>query len=134
ELDLRLRPSGNKGPVATHVEAFRKYQRSDAWTWEHMALARARTIAGDPTLRTEAEAEVQAILAQPRDRTRILKDAAEMRRLIENQKPPRDAWDIKLMQGGLLDLEFIAQVAVLCGMVHFETGRQPGTADILAQL
>ena len=56
ELDLRLRPSGNKGPVATHVDAFTKYQRQDAWTWEHMALARARAIAGDAALCSEVEA------------------------------------------------------------------------------
>src|SRR5690606_8178223 len=67
ELDLRLRPSGNKGPVATHFDSFRKYQRSEAWTWEHMALTRARAVAGDRDLATEIEAEVAGILALPRD-------------------------------------------------------------------
>jgi glutamate-ammonia-ligase adenylyltransferase len=149
ELDLRLRPSGNKGPVATHIDAFRKYQRDDAWTWEHMALARGRTIAGDAGLRAEVEAEVDAILALPRDHAGVLKDARKMRALIEAEKPPRDGWDIKLMPGGLLDLEFIAQVAVLCGAVDFAGGppqeagqvggrrpgaRQPGTADALSRL
>src|SRR5690606_30075063 len=63
ELDLRLRPSGNKGPVATHVDAFRKYQREQAWTWEHMALTRARVVADDGDLAAEIEAEVAEILA-----------------------------------------------------------------------
>ncbi|TIL77025.1 MAG: bifunctional [glutamine synthetase] adenylyltransferase/[glutamine synthetase]-adenylyl-L-tyrosine phosphorylase, partial [Mesorhizobium sp.] len=63
ELDLRLRPSGNKGPVATHVDAFKKYQRKDAWTWEHMALSRARAIGGDQALCAEVETEVAQVLA-----------------------------------------------------------------------
>ncbi|TIX03894.1 MAG: bifunctional [glutamine synthetase] adenylyltransferase/[glutamine synthetase]-adenylyl-L-tyrosine phosphorylase, partial [Mesorhizobium sp.] len=113
ELDLRLRPSGNKGPVATHVDAFKKYQRHDAWTWEHMALARARTIGGDAALCAEVETEVAAILALPRDAAKVMADASEMRAMIEKEKPPRDPWDIKLIPGGLIDLEFIAQVAVL---------------------
>lgn len=133
ELDLRLRPSGNKGPVATHVDAFKKYQRQDAWTWEHMALARARTIGGDAALCAEVETEVAAILALPRDAAKVMAEASEMRAMIEKEKPPRDLWDIKLIPGGLIDLEFIAQVAVLTG--HVEAGRRAtATADILARL
>ncbi|RVC44869.1 MAG: bifunctional [glutamine synthetase] adenylyltransferase/[glutamine synthetase]-adenylyl-L-tyrosine phosphorylase [Mesorhizobium sp.] len=133
ELDLRLRPSGNKGPVATHVDAFKKYQRHDAWTWEHMALARARTIGGDAALCAEVETEVAAILALPRDAAKVMADASEMRAMIEKEKPPRDPWDIKLIPGGLIDLEFIAQVAVLTG--HVAAGRRvTATADILARL
>jgi glutamate-ammonia-ligase adenylyltransferase len=132
ELDLRLRPSGNKGPVATHIDAFRKYQRNDAWTWEHMALVRARPVAGDTGLCAEVEAEVEAVLALPRKPTKVLKEAADMRRLIEEEKPPRDMWDIKLIPGGLIDLEFIAQCAVLTGNV--EGDRVTGTAEVLARL
>src|SRR5690606_33230661 len=120
ELDLRLRPSGNKGPVATHVEAFRKYQRQDAWTWEQMALTRARAVAGEPELAAEIDAEVAAILASPRDAAKVRAEATEMRALIEEEKPPRDLWDIKLVPGGLIDLEFIAQVAMLTGHVEGE--------------
>jgi glutamate-ammonia-ligase adenylyltransferase len=133
ELDLRLRPSGNKGPVATHVDAFKKYQRKDAWTWEHMALSRARAIGGDQALCTEVEAEVSAVLALPRDSAKVMAEAAEMRAMIEKEKPPRDLWDIKLIPGGLIDLEFIAQVAVITGKV--ETGRRvTGTAEVLSRL
>jgi glutamate-ammonia-ligase adenylyltransferase len=133
ELDLRLRPSGNKGPVATHIEAFRKYQRHQAWTWEHMALTRARVVAGDAGLKAEIDAEIAAILATPRDFAKVAADAAEMRRLIEEEKPPRDLWDVKLVPGGLIDLEFIAQVAVLTDRAKSE-GRGPGTREILARL
>ncbi|RVA04737.1 bifunctional [glutamine synthetase] adenylyltransferase/[glutamine synthetase]-adenylyl-L-tyrosine phosphorylase, partial [Mesorhizobium sp. M7A.F.Ca.CA.002.05.1.1] len=133
ELDLRLRPSGNKGPVATHIDAFKKYQRQEAWTWEHMALARARAIAGDASLCGEVEAEVAAVLGQPRDAAKVMAEAADMRAMIEKEKPPRDLWDIKLIPGGLIDLEFIAQVAVITGQV--ETGRRAtGTAEILSRL
>jgi glutamate-ammonia-ligase adenylyltransferase len=133
ELDLRLRPSGNKGPVATHVDAFTKYQRGEAWTWEHMALTRARVVSGDAALAAEIEAEVTAVLAMPRDRAKTVAEAVEMRALIEKEKPPRDIWDIKLVPGGLIDLEFIAQVAVLTGSVEGE-GRATGTASTLARL
>lgn len=133
ELDLRLRPSGNKGPVATHVDAFKKYQRQEAWTWEHMALARARAIGGDAALCAEVETEVAAVLTLPRDAAKVMAEASEMRGLIEKEKPPRDLWDIKLIPGGLIDLEFIAQVAEITG--HVEAGRRvTATAEILARL
>ena len=133
ELDLRLRPSGNKGPVATHIDAFKKYQRQEAWTWEHMALVRARAIGGDAALCAEVETEVAAVLALPRDGAKVMAEATEMREMIEKEKPPRDLWDIKLIPGGLIDLEFIAQVAVISGQV--EAGRcATGTAEILSRL
>ncbi|MEP9388803.1 bifunctional [glutamine synthetase] adenylyltransferase/[glutamine synthetase]-adenylyl-L-tyrosine phosphorylase [Mesorhizobium sp. KR9-304] len=132
ELDLRLRPSGNKGPVATHVDAFKKYQRGEAWTWEHMALTRARVVAGEAELAAEIEVEVAEVLALPRDPKKIAAEAVEMRAMIDKEKPPRDLWDIKLIPGGLIDLEFIAQVAVLCGRTKGE--RVTGTAKTLARL
>lgn len=132
ELDLRLRPSGNKGPVATHIEAFRKYQHTEAWTWEHMALTRARAVAGDADLCEKVEREVRDILAVNRPERKIKDDAREMRQLIETEKPPHNAWDLKLVPGGLMDLEFIAQVGTLLGRVVGE--RMTGTYDILAHL
>jgi len=133
ELDLRLRPSGNKGPVATHIDSFRKYQRTDAWTWEHMALTRARAVAGDAALSAEIETEVAEILALPRDAAKIAREAREMRALIEQEKPPQDGWDLKLIPGGLIDLEFIAQVAMLTGQVEAPR-RTTGTGETLAHL
>ncbi|RST87243.1 bifunctional [glutamine synthetase] adenylyltransferase/[glutamine synthetase]-adenylyl-L-tyrosine phosphorylase [Aquibium carbonis] len=133
EIDLRLRPSGNKGPVATYVEAFRKYQKTEAWSWEHMALTRARVVAGDEGLAAAVADDVAAILAAPRDRARLLKDACEMRAIIETEKPPRDGWDLKLIPGGLIDLEFIAQTAGLLGELDGDT-RTTSTAEALARL
>src|SRR5690606_17732500 len=133
ELDLRLRPSGNKGPVATHIDAFRKYQREEAWTWEHMALTRARPVAGDASLAGEIEADIAGIIAAPRDFAKIAGEAVEMRRLIEEEKPPRDFWDIKLVAGGIIDLEFIAQVARLTGLSTAEAGTT-STAGLLRHL
>ncbi|MBZ9654988.1 bifunctional [glutamine synthetase] adenylyltransferase/[glutamine synthetase]-adenylyl-L-tyrosine phosphorylase [Phyllobacterium lublinensis] len=133
EVDFRLRPSGNKGPVATHIDAFRKYQRTDAWTWEHMALTRARPVAGDATFFDEIEKNISDILTLPRDVAKIAKDVAEMRAMIEAEKPPSDAWDLKLVAGGIIDLEFIAQFAVLTGNVDGSITAQP-TAEVLTRL
>jgi glutamate-ammonia-ligase adenylyltransferase len=133
EIDLRLRPSGNKGPVATHIDAYRKYQREEAEIWEHMAMTRARPIAGDQALCDAIQGEITAILAVGDQPAKVFKEARQMRALIEQEKPPRDAWDLKLVPGGLIDLEFIAQAAVLTGQV--DTQPLPtGTADILRAL
>jgi glutamate-ammonia-ligase adenylyltransferase len=113
EVDLRLRPSGNKGPVATSVRAFAKYQAEEAWTWEHMALTRARTVAGDAGLCADARQLIDEVLARPRDKAKLRADLTEMRGLIEQEKPPRDIWDVKLIPGGLIDIEFIAQMLSL---------------------
>jgi glutamate-ammonia-ligase adenylyltransferase len=119
--------------VATHIDAFKKYQRQEAWTWEHMALSRARPIGGDAGLCAEVEAEVAAVLRQPRDAAKVKAEASDMRAMIDKEKPARDLWDIKLIPGGLIDLEFIAQVAVITGQV--EAGpRATGTAEILSRL
>lgn len=132
ELDLRLRPSGNKGPVATHISSFRKYQRDEAWTWEHMALTRARPIAGAPSLCAEVETEVAEIIALPREAAKVAKEARDMRQMIEDEKPAQDLWDIKLVPGGLIDLEFIAQVAVLTDKV--DGAHTTSTAENLHRL
>lgn len=133
EVDMRLRPSGNKGPVATHIAAFGKYQRNDAWVWEHMALTRARAIAGDPSFLTAIDAEVEAILQIPSAVKKTAKEMVEMRALIAKEKPPRDDWDLKLRKGGLIDLEFIAQFAVLTGQVD-EGARNTSTQANLQHL
>ncbi|WP_018239159.1 bifunctional [glutamine synthetase] adenylyltransferase/[glutamine synthetase]-adenylyl-L-tyrosine phosphorylase [Ensifer sp. BR816] len=112
-VDMRLRPSGNKGPVATRVTAFAKYQREEAWTWEHLALTRARCICGDEGLIDDAEAIFAEILSGKRDVTKVRKDVEEMRDLIDKEKPPSDIWDFKLIPGGLVDIEFIAQYLTL---------------------
>ena len=126
EVDLRLRPSGNKGPVATSIRAFSKYQSEEAWTWEHMALTRARAVSGDASLCAEARALIDEVLARPRDRAKLIDDLTEMRKLIEEEKPPRDIWDVKLIPGGLIDIEFIAQFLSLDARAK---GWQPAPED-----
>jgi glutamate-ammonia-ligase adenylyltransferase len=113
EVDMRLRPSGNKGPVATRINAFGKYQREEAWTWEHMALSRARLICGNESLIAEAELIVREVLSADRDIAKVAHDVAEMRELIDKEKPPSGPWDLKLIPGGVIDLEFIAQYLAL---------------------
>jgi len=133
EVDMRLRPSGNKGPVATHIESFGKYQRSEAWTWEHMALTRARPIHGDGAFMDHIRREIDEVLSASRDVKKIAKDVREMRDLIYQEKPPADDWDFKLKPGGIVDLEFIAQFAVLANKVDRKP-RPLGTEEILSAL
>ncbi|MGB6120194.1 MAG: bifunctional [glutamine synthetase] adenylyltransferase/[glutamine synthetase]-adenylyl-L-tyrosine phosphorylase [Mesorhizobium sp.] len=133
EIDLRLRPSGNKGPVATHFDAFRKYQREDAEIWEHMALTRARVVAGDAGFAKAVDQVVAEVIASERSPAKVASEARKMRALIGEEKPPKDIWDLKLIPGGLIDLEFIAQVAVLTGNASLPT-RSTSTAEVLAHL
>lgn len=109
ELDFRLRPSGNAGPLATHVEGFFKYQREDAWIWEAQSLTRARAVAGDPELSKMVEAEIPEILADHKKRDVLEQDIFDMRKRIEKEKGSKNIWDFKSVAGGLLDIEFIAQ-------------------------
>jgi glutamate-ammonia-ligase adenylyltransferase len=115
-VDLRLRPSGQAGPLATHIEGFSHYQLNEAWTWEHMAMSRGRAIAGDRKLAQGVEEVLQAIAAKPRDRKRLASDIAGMRARIEREKSADDPFDVKLARGGLLDCEFAAQFLVLAGL------------------
>jgi len=113
EVDMRLRPSGASGPIASSLAGFARYQRESAWTWEHMALTRARPVAGDPALRRRIADAIGSVLTSGRDPERLLVDVADMRRRIadENLRPLR--WDLKNRRGGLIDLEFIVQYLVL---------------------
>ena len=109
EVDFRLRPSGKSGPLATHVDAFAAYQANDAWTWEHLALTRARPVAGDRRLVARVEKEIAKVLGRRRDRKTVAHDVLEMRALIAAEKGGEGAWDLKQAPGGQVDVEFIAQ-------------------------
>ena len=113
EVDMRLRPSGNKGPVATQVQAFRDYQEKEAETWERMALTRGRFIAGDASLGRDVEDEIIRILSQPRKADILRRDVFDMRGLIAQEKGDGNPWDLKLAAGGIIDVEFIAQYLLL---------------------
>jgi glutamate-ammonia-ligase adenylyltransferase len=106
---MRLRPSGNQGPVATKLSRFIDYQTSSAWTWEHLALTRARVLTGPAALRGEINGTIREVLARPRDRAAVAADVKTMRAKIEAEKGTPDIWDLKQVRGGLIDLEFIAQ-------------------------
>ena len=110
---MRLRPSGASGPIATSLAHFALYQRESAWTWEHMALTRARPIVGDAGLCCRIEAAVTAALVQQRDPDRLVVDVAEMRRRIAEAHPRPTPFDLRYRRGGLVDLEFIAQYLML---------------------
>ncbi|WP_078719505.1 MULTISPECIES: bifunctional [glutamine synthetase] adenylyltransferase/[glutamine synthetase]-adenylyl-L-tyrosine phosphorylase [unclassified Bartonella] len=131
-VDLRLRPLGNKGPIAVPFQVFRKYQRQEAWIWEHLALTRARGVTGDADFLQKIENEVRAIIALPCDKKRVAKEVREMRALIEKEKPPANRWDLKTVPGGIMDLEFIAQFALITHVIDFQIGMT--TADILSRL
>ena len=115
-VDLRLRPSGQAGPLATHIEAFAHYQLNEAWTWEHLAMSRGRTIAGDADLMARTEEVLDRVASMPRERAKLAHEVAEMRGRIEREKPAANAFDVKLARGGLIDCEFAAQFLVLSGL------------------
>ena len=107
EVDTRLRPSGAQGPIAVSLDAFARYQRENAWTWEHMALARARVLHGPDAGREQLEAIIRAVLELDRDPARLRADVLEMRSTMAAHKPAKGPLDVKLARGGLVDIEFI---------------------------
>jgi len=109
EVDMRLRPSGRSGPLATHIDSFTHYQEREAWTWEHMALARARVVSGSPAFAARIEAVIRDALCRRRDPDKVVVDVVDMRAAIAKEKGEADPWDIKYAAGGLVDFEFIAQ-------------------------
>jgi [glutamine synthetase] adenylyltransferase / [glutamine synthetase]-adenylyl-L-tyrosine phosphorylase len=108
-VDMRLRPSGKSGPVAIRLDGFLSYQRNEAWTWEHLALTRARPIAGPSELRERLREGIRDVLTAPRSREKAAADVREMRAMIEKEKGTKDIWQSKYYSGGLVDVEFIAQ-------------------------
>ena len=113
EIDTRLRPSGSAGPIATEAAAFRRYHEQDAWTWEHMALTRARPVAGDRELCATVMEGIRTVLCAPRDADTLLADVASMRERVDNERRTENRWRLKHVRGGVLDLEFIAQYHLL---------------------
>jgi [glutamine synthetase] adenylyltransferase / [glutamine synthetase]-adenylyl-L-tyrosine phosphorylase len=109
DVDMRLRPSGRAGPVASHIESFAEYQEREAWTWEHMALTRARVISAPSGFRTTIEEIIRGVLTRRRDGGAVANDVAEMRRAIALEKGEAEVWDLKYAAGGMVDIDFIAQ-------------------------
>ena len=115
EVDTRLRPQGNQGPLAVSCEAFGKYQREAAWTWEHMALARARVLYGSPRARAQLEAVLAEVLGAPRNRAALREAVLGMRAEMAKHKRPTGPVDAKLARGGLVDIEFLVHYLQLKG-------------------
>ena len=126
EVDMRLRPSGTQGPVATSLASFESYQMSDAWLWEHLALTRARAVAGDGGLCADVEAVRARVLGRGYTPAQVLAEVAQMRARIAAAKTPYGPWDVKLGAGRLQDIELLAQAASL-------VARYPGR-DLAAAL
>ncbi len=130
EIDTRLRPQGAQGPLAVTLESFAKYQREAAWTWEHMALTRARVLVGSEAARRELDDIIASVLGKEREPATVRADALKMRSEIARHKSPAGPLDAKLLRGGLVDLEFL---------VHFlqlreRTGFNPDLGKACAAL
>lgn len=132
EVDTRLRPSGAQGPLTVSLDAFERYQREDAWTWEHMALTRARIVYGEAAARAAVQSVIDAELAHVRDPETILTDAQKMRADMDQHKPPKGPLDVKLSYGGLVDLEFAVHVAQLTQLTGFDPNLETAI-DLLAR-
>jgi len=134
EVDMQLRPSGTKGPVAVSFAAFEDYYEAEAETWELLALTRARIAwATSPGFAAEAAAAIEGALRRPRNRAKLAHDVREMRDLMARERPPKGDWDLKLGEGGLVDIEFAAQFLQLA---HAADGGPltSNTADALAAI
>jgi glutamate-ammonia-ligase adenylyltransferase len=135
EVDFRLRPSGNAGPLATNLEGFVSYQAKEAWTWEHMALTRGRVIASSsPEFADKIHGLLRNTLATKRDRQALADDVRSMRARIEKEKGTKDIWDLKQVAGGLVDIEFIAQFLQLVHAHDHPEILEQGTEDALEKL
>ncbi|MDE2467030.1 MAG: bifunctional [glutamine synthetase] adenylyltransferase/[glutamine synthetase]-adenylyl-L-tyrosine phosphorylase, partial [Alphaproteobacteria bacterium] len=134
EVDMRLRPTGNKGPVAVSLTSFARYHAEQAWTWERMALTRARVIAGSSGLAARAADAVRAALTRPFESARLFQDARDMRDRLAAQFPGKNHWDIKYARGGLIDLEFITQTLQLARAAANPDVLESSTIAALAKL
>ena len=134
EVDMRLRPSGNKGPVAVSFETFRNYQAHEAWTWERLAMTRARIMNAGTGLSARVAGVIQSCLGAERDARAVLADVADMRMRLDRERPARSAWDLKEARGGLFDVEFIAQGLQLVTACSAPAVLRTNTLDALSAL
>jgi glutamate-ammonia-ligase adenylyltransferase len=133
DVDTRLRPEGAKGMRVVSLDAFDRYQHEQAWTWEHMALCRARPLFGSESGRARAAEVIEGVLRMPRDPAKVVADAAGMRADIARHKPPHSALDVKLGPGGLVDLEFATHVLQLTRHVGLSTRLEVALEQLAAE-
>ncbi len=134
EVDTRLRPSGAQGLLAVSIDSFLRYQREEAEIWEALALTRARTVSGAPEARAEAEEAIAGLLGVPRAAEAVRRGALAMRRLMETHKPAQGPLDVKLMKGGLVDLEFIVGARALMAGQRVPTELEAAAALVAPEL
>jgi glutamate-ammonia-ligase adenylyltransferase len=132
EVDTRLRPSGTQGLLAVSLDSFARYQREDAWTWEHLALTRARPLFGSPAARAALDAILIETLERPRDLDELARQAVKMRGDIAKHKPPASDLDVKLAPGGLVDLEFLTHVTQFRQRTAFDPDLRVALAALAA--
>jgi len=113
ELDLRLRPSGRAGPLVVTLETFKIYQQNEAWTWEHMALTRARVVYGSHLFRDQIEIAIANTLAEPRPSEALRRDVSQMRDRTNSEFATDNIWALRNIRGGLVDVEYICQFTLL---------------------
>ncbi|MBF0173382.1 MAG: bifunctional [glutamate--ammonia ligase]-adenylyl-L-tyrosine phosphorylase/[glutamate--ammonia-ligase] adenylyltransferase [Magnetococcales bacterium] len=114
ELDMRLRPSGQSGPLVTSFSAFQHYHHHESWLWEHQALIRARFVAGDAELGRRIQEVVREVVLKPREKEKVFDEVGQMReRLFKEKGPTGDILDIKQSRGGIIDIEFLVQSLIL---------------------
>ena len=131
-VDVRLRPSGAQGPLAISFDSFARYQHEQAWTWEHMALMRARPVFGAAEDRAALAQITASVAASPRDSAKLCADALKMRGDIAQHKPPKGPLDVKLLRGGLVDVEFIVHVLQLRERVGLKPDLRAAIAELAA--
>ena len=135
EIDMRLRPSGSAGPTASRLDSFARYYLEEAWTWEHMALTRARVVASTTQdIDNRATAIICETLARPRDPDRLVVDVADMRIRMAKQHRGESLWDVKHHRGGLVDIEFMAQYLQLLHGPEHPRVLTENTADALGRI
>jgi len=134
EVDMQLRPTGNKGPAAVSLESFTRYHATESWTWERLALTRARVIAGSPALAAAVRDVIRHTLCRRVDKEKIKSDAAEMRRKVAAQYPGKNPFDLKYARGGLMDIDFTAQTLELEYAQHDAAILAQSTMTALARL
>ncbi len=133
EVDTRLRPLGAQGPIAVNLDGFERYQREDAWTWEHMALCRARPVFGPPEARERVETIVRDVLAMPRDPDKLRADVLAMRAEMATHKPAAGRLDAKLLRGGLVDCEFVVHFLQLRHRTAFHPALNEAIEALVAE-
>ena len=134
DVDMRLRPSGNSGPIAVHIDGFEDYQQNQAWTWEHMALTRARVVVAPTDLRTRIDELIDSVVRMPRNPEKLLVDVAEMHDRIVREHGTQDPWQIKFARGGLFELEFMCQYLVLRYANEYSLKGGASTFDAIREL